>query len=251
MSRESHKMMIATKDNGSHLGGGGAKHLQIEAARLRAIRESSMPPVACGPMIIAAPARGASVVVPHVAMVPNGQDASGLDKWEAAQTGYGHRASVRAADVFDRMVMRSRRADDRDPLTPGQIAQGRLYRALVERLDAGGIKLSSLDGGMGGCGERDFMDAHLDVSRQVAGMRRRIGDRISLEVRRIRPSSRGSRRSIPDRVIVDMMCLGDRTVSQVLGAHGWAVKGATRDAVIAALSASLDRMIGYRPEKSS
>lgn len=235
MSGANHKMLI----NPSQV----TAKLDAEARRLAAIRDGSHPPAECGPAIIPAPARGASVVVRHVAMVPNGKDARGLDQWAAAPSGYGHRASVAAADVFDLMLDAARRARRPAPLSPGQVAQARRYRALVERLEAGGVKLSRLDGVAGG---GDFMDAFMQVSAEVEAMRRRIGSGTALAVRRIRPSARGSQKTIGDRVLVDMVCLGGMSLSKVLEAHGWAAKGPTRKALQEALCGALDRMIGYR-----
>lgn len=233
--------------------GQAGRDLDAERQRLAAIIAAASPPSECGPDIVPAPARGHCVLVPHIAMTPNGTDARGEQKWAPAATGYGHRASVRQMDVFDRMALAARRARRPAPLTPGQIAVARRYRDLVERHDAGGIRCSDLDRATGAGTGRDFMDAYLAEGREIEAIRRRIGGGASLAIRRIRPSTRGSpaRRAILDRVLVDMVCLGDRTLSEVLRAHGWATKGPTRDAVREALSAALDRMIGYRGEKTS
>lgn len=208
----------------------------------------AVPPAECGGGIVPAPARGACVVVSHLTMVPNGHDARGQQKWDAAPTGYGHRASVRAADVFDRMLKAALDAERPSPFSPAQIAMARRYRALVERHDAGGVKCSALDGRAGGGTGRDFMDAYLAEGRELDAIRRRIGVGAAMAVRRVRPSVRGGadRQTIPDRVLVDMVCLGDRTLSDVLRAHGWATKGETRNALREALCEALDRMIGYR-----
>ena len=226
--------------------GAGIDRLSAEADRIRKIKASAHPSGVVGFRIIAAPARGACVVVPNVAMVADGVDQRGQTKWRDAAAGSGYPSAIRGADIFDKMIGKARRAHEPDPLTPGQIAQARMYRALVEQHEAGGMKLSSIEGRVSGGSGRDFMDAFMAVGHQVEGMRRRIGSGSSMQVRRIRPSARGSRRSIPDRAIVDMICLGDHSVSEVLKAHGWAAKGDTRKALIAALAGALDRMIGYR-----
>lgn len=223
----------------------------MEAARrFEAVKESARVPDECGPAIIAAPARGACVVVRHQSLVPQGVDGRGLTKWAAAPSGYGHRASVRAADVFDRMIAQARRRQEPAPLTPGQISMARRYRGLWERHQAGGVKLSNLDGAQRGDGSgRDFMDAYLAEGREIEAIRRRIGSGVAMAVRRVRPSERGSRSNILDRALVDLICLGDHQIDQVLRAHGWSPKGATRKAARAALCAALDRMAGYSDQK--
>lgn len=239
--------------------GRDAEFLDAERQRMARVAAAArrvagaVPPAACGTGIIAAPGRGPCVVVPHLAMVPHGTDARGQQKWTAAPTGYGHGASVRAADVFDRMLKAAAGADREPPFSPGQVAMARRYRALVERHDAGGVKCSALDGRTGGGAGRDFMDAYLDEGREIEAIRRRIGTGASMAVRRIRPSARGGsdRRAILDLSLVDMVCLGDHTLSEVLRAHGWATFGDNRRALAQALGAALDRMIGYRGQKSS
>lgn len=210
-------------------------------------------PAQCGGRIIPAPGRGPFRVEPQAEMVPNGTDARGQDKWAEKEGGFAGWNPIRQADVFDLMEASARRRSEPAPFTPAQIAVARHYRALVERHDAGGIKCSALDGRTSGGTGRDFMDAYLSEGREIEAMRRRIGTGVALAVRRIRPSARGGaeRRGIPDRALVDMVCLGDRSLSDVLKAHGWATFGDNRKALVQALSAALDRMIGYRGQKSS
>lgn len=231
----------------------GRERLEAERRRVARLAAAAIPPDECGPDIVPAPARGHCVLVPHIAMVPNGTDAHGEQSWTPAPTGYGHRSSVRQMDVFDRMALAATRARRPAPLTPGQIAVARRYRDLVERHDAGGIRCSDLDRATGPGAGSDFMDAYLAAVREIESIRRRIGGGASLAIRRIRPSTRGgpARRAILDRALVDMVCLGDRTLSEVLRAHGWAKSTTNLDAVRGALSGALDRMIGYRGEKTS
>jgi hypothetical protein len=99
--------------------------------------------------------------------------------------------------------------------------------------------------GGGGGGDR-FTDARLASARQIDGLRARIGDGAALAIRRLRPTGRAGRVAIPDRVLVDMVCLQDRPLGDVLRAHGWTVEGKTVQAATAALSAALERMIGPR-----
>lgn len=88
------------------------------------------------------------------------------------------------------------------------------------------------------------MDAVLRDREEIMRLRRRIGTGSAVVVRRIRPSKRGSRVSISDCRLVDMVCLEDRVVSDVLKVHGWSVHGETSRAVSKALGRALDRMNG-------
>ncbi len=86
------------------------------------------------------------------------------------------------------------------------------------------------------------MDRVLRDKAEIERLRRRIGDGTAMVVRRIRPSKRGSRVNITDRALVDMVCLEDRSLSEVLRAHSWVLNGTTTQAVLAALGDALERM---------
>lgn len=98
-----------------------------------------------------------------------------------------------------------------------------------------------------------WMDRHLEVAQELTILRSRIGTHAAMSVRRIRPSDRGEtqRGAIMDRVLVDMVCIKGCTLDQVLINHGWQKNARTYKAITEALSASLDRMIGYPPKKTS
>jgi hypothetical protein len=160
-------------------------------------------------------------------------------------------AALRRADAFDVMEAQARRAHRGDaerflaPFTPGQIAIGRHYAAVFERHAGAGVKCSSVEGRVGGSGRGgDFMDRLLEDRRTLDALIRRIGSGVAMEVRRVRPSTRGTRRAITDRALVDGVCLAGLTVTDVLRQHGWADKGETRRAAREALAAALDRMSG-------
>lgn len=215
--------------------------------RIASMISIAQPPESCGHAIVSAIARGPFAVFQPVEMVPTGKDG-----WKPEKVGYRGRDAIRAADVFDRMVQEAMRRKRDIPVTPGQVAMGRHYRALVERHDAGGVKLSSVEAGRiaGGGGAKDFMDLRLEEARQLASIRRRIGGGAAIAVRRRRPSSRGvGAKTILDRALVDAVCLYDLTLAQVLRASGWSVDGKSLAAVRQALTASLDRMIGYRSQE--
>lgn len=214
-----------------------------EAARLRAMLYRATPPPAMAAAPVA-PARGAMQLVTDRVETDMGwyiqREVStfwrGMDQLSimCRQAWLAHRA--RGGDV-----------DFVPPFTPGQIAMGQHYAALVERHDGAGMKCASLEGrGGGGGAGGGFADAYLAEGREIAAIRRRIGDGVALAVRRIRPSDRGSRAGITDRRLVDMVCLAGDDLTAVLRAHGWVEKGETRKALRLALCAVLDRMQGYR-----
>ena len=138
------------------------------------------------------------------------------------------------------------------PVSPGQVQVGRDYATLTERVSASGLKCSSLEAQRaGGSGGGDREEAMLRDIQQLRVFHARIGNGLAKEVRRIRPGGL-KRRAIWVRVLVDQVCIGGMTVSDVLEAHGWAVDAKSRDALRRALCAALDRMRGYdlvRPSK--
>lgn len=207
------------------------------------IKADATPPMSVGPVVPVAPARGSFRVFTHL------EFATGRGGGVARPAGHAGRQTLAATDVFDRMSERARqRAGDGPfvpPLTHGQVAAGRMYRDLVERHSAGGVKCSSLEAQTGGGGSGGFMDAHIHLGRQIDAMRGRIGAGAAMVLRRIRPSQRGSRATITDRALVDAVCLRDMELGQVLRAHGWSTRACMREALRSALAGALDRMQGY------
>lgn len=215
------------------------------AARLDAVRKAAAIPVEAGEAIAPAPARGGFVLL----------DPSRLDaEPEYAHTakGYVRVRPIRVTDVFDRMGAQAARRKVGHPLAHGQIQIARHYRALVEVLTDEGYKLSSLERSFAGGERGDWMDRRLMISAAVEGLQRRIGRGVAMAVRRRRPSQRGpgQRGPILDQVLVDMVCLKDCTLGDVLCGHGWQDDGRNREALLAALSGALWRMVGYQDEKS-
>ncbi|ULB10724.1 hypothetical protein ORIO_12500 [Cereibacter azotoformans] len=231
--------------------------LDDEAARLAAMLDAATPPEAMQAAPVA-PARGAQRLVPNVTVLPGGLRRIEPGHWEAA-------------DVFDAMtrsawqkheaaVEKARLAHDASgqeknfrappfepPFSPGQIAMARHYRDVVERHSAGGVRCSSIEAQRGGGATGgDFMDAYLREGEELSRLHARIGTGTAMVVRRIRPSKRGSKATILDRTLVDMVALGGKTLSEVLRAHGWADFGANRAALRKSLASVLDRMQGYR-----
>lgn len=231
-------------------------HRIAESARCEAIKAGAAVPDICGPEIPASPARGAFRVFRPVEIVPGSRGTARSSGYQ----GPGElrpRAAIARADVFDAMrndALRRHEAAGADPdefippFTPGQEQVGRDYRDLTERHEAGGIKCASLEAIGRGGGQGEFIDAFIAEGMRLAWMINRIGTGTAMEVRRIRPSKRGgkARGVILNRTLVDMVCLGDRSLSDVLKVHGWAAKGDTREALRRALASILDSMRGYR-----
>jgi hypothetical protein len=227
-----------------------------EAARIEAVKATGAAPAACGPDLPLAPARGPLTTFTPMRLVPGHVGlAEHTGHWERGEG--ARRKGARRADVFDRIEAAAREAHRRKgeragpflpPLSPAQVQIGRDYRDLMERRSAGGVRCASLEalgrgsGGQGG----EFIDAYAAEGQKIAAMLRRVGTGAALTVRRIRPARRGTRGIITDRRLVDMVCIEDKDLGQVLEAHGWAAFGATREALRKALAAVLDRMIGYR-----
>lgn len=217
----------------------GVARLQDEAARIAQIKAQGVVPETCGDSIPHAPARGAFRVFQPIRLYPDGKGG-----YVAKSAGYRGRSAIQRADVFDRMAASAARCKKPMFLSYAQVSIGRFYRDLVERHTCAGLKCSSIEttrsqgSGRGG----DFMDAVLRDRQKIERLRHRIGPGSALVVRRIRPSKRGSRTSITDRRLVDMVCLEDRPLSDVLKAHGWSVSGETSRALAKALEASFERM---------
>ncbi|APG45683.1 hypothetical protein [Phaeobacter porticola] len=219
----------------------GVARLQAEADRIAAIKARGAVPSACGDEIPEAPARGAFRV-----FEPMRLRSVGSGEYEAQHVGYRGRSAIRNADVFDVMAAAVARKKKSPPFTPGQVAMGRHYRDLIERHACAGLRCSSLEavrsggGGQGG----EFVDAVLRDREEITLMRRRIGTGSAIEVRRVRPSKRGSRTTITNQRLVDMVCIEGKSLRDVLEAHGWSVYGETTKAVRQALAGLLDAMAG-------
>ncbi|WP_109468846.1 hypothetical protein [Albibacillus kandeliae] len=221
-----------------------------EAARIGAVKARGAVPDDCGPEIPEAPARGAYQVVRPQKLYPDGRDG-----YVAKDAGYLGRAALRHADAFDVMRVAAAKRKKPAPFTETQVAMGRHYRDLVERHASAGIRGSSFTrtrtGGTGQSGA--FIDALMQDRQEIDRLLKKIGPGIALEVRRVRPSDRGTRSAIPDRALVDMVCIGDKTISDVLRAHGWSVNGRTVGAASTALGHALDRMVGptHKPKTAA
>lgn len=216
-----------------------------ERGRIDAILSRATPIEGCGPAIPIAPARGPQVLVTPVAIVPDVKDKSG---WSTVDVGWRGFKATRAMDVFDDLAMRAAKRGAANPFTPQQVAVARLYRDLVERHSAGGMRCISGEarGGSGPTAGGEFIDAFIEVGRRIAWLRNRIGPGVAMSVRRVRPSARGGVTAgiIHDRTLVDAICLHGKSFANVLDEHGWAVAGKNRACLVAAMACALERMGG-------
>lgn len=214
-----------------------------EAARIAIVQSAGVVPVVCGTEAPVAPARGPARTVDFMASYPKGETS------EVKPAGYAGRKTVVMLDSIEVMRLQVRRRGGTFALSDEQLGMARLYHTLVQTLEAGAVRCVNLEGQTGGGGSREgFTDHRLDLHRRVDGLRARIGNGVAMEVRRIRPSARAGdgmkRANIPNRALVDLVCLYDLTISEVLGRYGWSVKGDTVKAAMRALAAALDRMLG-------
>jgi hypothetical protein len=228
----------------------GVARLESERVRIDAIKAAGKVPRLCGDAIPVAPARGPMIrFTPREARL---SECGGVVVWKSGEAG---RDGARVADTFDKMEREAiryhrRRGDDAGPYVPlftsGQIAAGRDYATLVERVSASGVKCSSIEaqsgsGGQSGGGREEAMLADF---QRLRALQHRIGNGLAKEVRRIRPSGR-KRSAIYARRLVDLVCLSDTSIEDVLDRHGWAVDHKSRKALRRSLCAALDRMQGY------
>lgn len=194
----------------------------------------------------AAPARGAMVLQSNFVVMPGGTRKRDGAHWRNAGP-----LSVMIEQARQRHEAKGR--DDEDfsaPFSPSQVAVSEDYRALVERIDAGLCKGSSLEAGRSGSGGSGLaIDTYIQEARWLAELRRRIGDGVTMQVRRHLDRD-NARRAIPVRELVDMVLVQGKTLSDVLRLHGWQPKGETRDMLRRELCSALDRMCGYRDEYS-
>lgn len=219
-----------------------------EAERIGEVMASGLVPPECGSDIPDAPARGGVATFRPMRVLPGTAGTAVPDgHWPAGEP--RPRLGLRRADVFDAMenAARARWSGDRPfvpPFTASQVQMARAYRDLFERMQAGGYRLLRLDGTGGGGDSAGATDARLSEARWLQRLRQRVGSGIApgLVVR----NARARCRSVLDLQLVDMVCVADMSLSEVLRSHGWAVNGRTRDAARLALAAALDRMIGYR-----
>ncbi len=212
---------------------------RAELARVAAVKARGVVPECCGDAIPEAPARGAFRVFEPVGLYPVGE----VDH-VARPSGYRGRKAMQLADAFDVMQAKAARHGKGSPFTPSQVSMGRHYRDLVERYLSAGVRCSSLESvaQSGSSSGGEFIDAVLRDREEIEMLRRRIGSGAAIVVRRHRPSQRGSRITIFDQRLVDMVCIEELTMTEVLKAHRWSVDQKYVRDLKEALADALDRM---------
>ncbi|WP_306131012.1 hypothetical protein [Roseovarius sp. MMSF_3350] len=218
---------------------------QAEADRIAEVRARGFVPADVGTRTIEAPARGPVRMFEGMKLYPDGSDG-----FASKPSGYNGWKTLQCADAFDVMRAKSRGHGGAEQFTAAQVQMGRFYGELFRKHQAAGVKCSSLEGGAAGGGRGgEFMDAVLRDRRRLDLLQARIGAGASMQVRRVRPSSRGTRVTILDRRLVDAVCIEEQTLSDVLRAHGWAAPGRSAQAkhlkaLGKALAEALERMMG-------
>ena len=216
-----------------------AKRLQDEAEAIAQLKATSAKPDGVGEAIVdIAPARGA-VVRFHPREVSL-SDSGGL---RIMRTGHLGRDALRRADAFDVMEQQARRRnpDAPAPFTVGQLNAARFYAQLFERCHTAGVRCSSLEA-VHGSGDGSFIDAVISDSRMLTGMRQAIGAAVVLSPRGASAHSDRGRLVLRTHDLVDAVCVGGLTLSQLLQRYGWPVSGHYRNKTRDALCAALDRI---------
>lgn len=201
-----------------------------DAGRVTMLMHEATPPEVCGPAVPVAPGGGPRVVERRVELVPGSTE-------RFRDVGHLGRSGVRAADVFDRMRAEAARRGAAEPLSAGQVAVARRYRTLAEQFGAGGLRCLDLQRSGGGGGAGGVSEAQLAVAAELRAMRTRVGAGAALRAVR-----GGDARTVTLLRLVDLVCLQDLTLSQVLRRHRWAAKGTARKRLREALCGALDRM---------
>lgn len=218
----------------------GAMMLQAEVSRVDAVLLNATPPASASPMIIAAPARGPTQVLPQreTVMTPSGP--------RIIRTTAEGFHPVAAVDAFDEMARQSRRRKpDAAPLfTVGQVQAGRAYASLYERCASEGLRCSSPEARAGGGEAVDWIEGVIARSRRLDRMRAAIGDGVALSPRGVLAHADRGRRLIRVNDLVLHVCVHGRTISGVLVKFGWGRSATAVDGLKAALTGALDRMQG-------
>jgi len=211
---------------------------RVLGADAAAIKARAAVPGACGPEIVAAPARGALLRVPVIEMRPVGKDG-----FEAQHVGFQGRDAARAVDVWDRIEAAARMRGADAPFSPAQVGVAREYAALVERHASSGMRGFSVEARVDGGGRGEgYADAVIAEGLRIAALREAVGrERAKL--------ARGV--LVAEWALVDWVALGGKMPGAVLQRCGVAAKGETRERLRAVLARALDRMAlaGAAPRK--
>jgi hypothetical protein len=220
---------------------GWQDRLNAERDRCSELLAKAAPPAEMAEAPVA-PARCAMMLQPNFVVMPGGTRKRDGAHWRNAGPLW---VMVEQA----RMRHEAKGREDEDftaPFSPSQVAVSEDYRALVERVEAGLCKGSSLEAGRAGAGGSGLaIDTYIQEARWLAELRRRIGDGVTMQVRRHLDRD-NARRAIAVRTLVDMVLVQGQTLSDVLRLHGWAKTTVHLRMIRGELCAALDRMCGYR-----
>ncbi len=209
-----------------------------EKKRMEAIKAASVAPSTVGDDILCiSPARGAVEAFQPLVRMPDGTTG-----FKYVRHGYRGRDAMRERDVFDVMRDQTKRHKKPFPLSDGQVGTARYFRALHERVNGSGYKLSTLEqtGGSGGSGS--FMDWYLRLKQNYDRMTAAIGRDLVLDARNV--ADKYPPRSIDERNIVFDICIGQCTPSKLLKIYGWKNTTRRRQKIIEALACKLDDIAG-------
>lgn len=224
---------------------------QTEHWRVTQTKALAAVPVECSAEIITAPARGPIAPFREVYW----HETAHGNEWRHVP--YRSGCPGRTRDIFDIMTDQATRRGGVAPFDIGQVFAGREYRALHERVQSAGLKCSSaFDDKVRGKGKVDFMDSYLADAQRLSWFHEAIGGAIAKDMKRVSPEkaqrviitddilAQADKRIITVRTLVDDVCIKEKALSDVLGAHGWSVTGKNRKALRDALCAALGRMQG-------
>ncbi|MGV8987802.1 MAG: hypothetical protein ACOH2H_16130 [Cypionkella sp.] len=218
-----------------------SSRLAAETARLAEMRAAAEPPEAMRAAPVA-PARGTMQLVQGWDIQPGGTRRAAGAHWIVPSM----------LDVINEQAPYRPSAKDPEAaptkvavFTPSQVAVANRYRDLVEWRAGSAIKCSKLEGGSGGGGSGEFIDAFIAAGQELAKLEAAIGSDVVLSPRRNMDRGNG-RETLTVRQALDAVVLKGRTISQVITRAGWAAKGTTRREVRDAIRGALDRMQGYR-----
>lgn len=224
---EGHRRAAAMRAVGLRMG-------RVVGQGAQALRARAAVPAACGPEIVAAPARGPVARMAPVEMRPVAEG------WEAQHVGFQGRDAARVRDVWDRIEEAARACGAPSPFTASQVAVAREYAALVERHAASGMRGFSVEARVDGGGKGDgYADAVIAEGLRLEALRQAAEGRAVL----------GKGVVVSRLMLVDWVALGWQTPSAVLARCGVAAKGRTRERVRLVLAGALEAMAraGRRP----
>jgi hypothetical protein len=202
--------------------------------------------------ILAAPARdGRTAAFADYSTVSVGSEGQ-----EVVEVRYPKGRPVRERDIFDKMAEQGGRRSRQRAFTDQEIGAGRDYRAVHMKVEAMGVKCSSLWQQPRRSGKTDVIDAFIQNRRRLDMFHEAIGHGVAKRVKNKVPVREGKviigkvtlrsigRKLITVRTLVDSVCLYEEDIASVLERHGWARGGKNQVVLRKALADALYRMQG-------